>query len=190
MLLRGCPFFVLLLLSWEGPLLPPGHDMRLVRTLPYWGVSPFLREQPAWSVPYSLICLALGVPLLLLEHAMRWERTLPYRGVPPSSWLRQCFVGACGPCPPPLLPARSLCAPLGRGVPVLFQGPAPRGGPKVVCSGALPHAPTAQRWRSLMGWVSPSPFPPSLASHVRHGLPFGGDPCLRLSSVGFLRSKI
>ena len=136
--------------------------MRWERTLPY-GVPPFLWDQPArccctQSVPCLLFVLAWGVPPLLVGHAMRWERMLPYRGgtrgVPPFALALSARRGLAW-SPPPLLPARGLCARLGQGVPILVPVP--------VCRGVL-------RWYAR----GPPSLPPLRASGARCWV--GGSP--------------
>ena len=130
---------------------PPLHAVRWERTL--LGGCPLL------------------VPLLPLGHVVRWERILPFRRIPLAILVRpaRCGHTRSGPCP--FLPARGLRALLGLGGPPprpLWSGPGCAGESCAGIIGGPPCAPAARRGLALLDGSSPSPFPPSAATHVRH----------------------
>ena len=95
-LLGGCPL-LLFLLVWGVPLLLLRHAIRWERTLPYRGVPPFVRAQPARRRH------ARFVPCPLLPT--RSLRALLGLGAPSLSWAlshggsRTGVIGGPSPCP-------------------------------------------------------------------------------------------
>ena len=162
--------------------------MRWERKLPYRGVSPLF--------------LALSAPGARLPGGVA---VVCAWGTPPVPLLRasgaRCWLGI-SPSPSPPLRPLALCAgcrsegilvsvlPWGPHTPyTLLRAPSGSGGPPhggFPCwssRGSPPLALAARHGRALLGGGAPSPFPPSLAAHVKRSQTFGGEP-LRHRLVG------